>query len=73
LSDINFSENEIAELVSATAPQREEPGGTYSDICTRLYPTAVPLVFPEWHISYRHQSSFMGLKNVVGTIQSQTQ
>ncbi|MFV5626480.1 ATP-binding protein [uncultured Acinetobacter sp.] len=54
LSDINFSENDIAELVSVTAPRGEEPGWTYSDIRTRLYPTAVALAFPESELTISH-------------------
>ena len=54
LSDINLSENDIAELVSVTAPRGEEPGWTYSDIRTRLYPTAVALAFPESELTISH-------------------
>ena len=54
LSDIDFSMHEIAELVRATAPQGEEPGWTYSDIRTRLYPTAVSLAFPDSTLSISH-------------------
>lgn len=54
LSDIGLSEQDIAELVSATAPHGEEPGWTYSDIRTRLYPTAVSLAFPDSALSIRH-------------------
>lgn len=58
LCDIDFTEHDIAELVSATAPHGEEPGWTYSDIRTRLYPTAVSLAFPdsELTISHFHQA-----------------
>jgi len=58
LSDINFSEKDISELVNATAPHGVEPGWTYSDIRTRLYPTAVSLAFPdsELTISHFHQA-----------------
>ncbi|WP_180087046.1 ATP-binding protein [Acinetobacter sp. YH12226] len=54
LSDIDFSEDEIAELVRATAPHGDEPGWTYSDIRTRLYPTAVSLAFPESELTISH-------------------
>ncbi|MDV7427740.1 ATP-binding protein [Acinetobacter baumannii] len=54
LSDIGLSEQDIAELVSATAPHGEEPGWTYSDIRTRLYPTAVSLAFPDSALSITH-------------------
>lgn len=54
LSDIGLSEQDIAELVSATAPHGEQPGWTYSDIRTRLYPTAVSLAFPDSALSIRH-------------------
>jgi hypothetical protein len=44
--------------VNATAPHGVEPGWTYSDIRTRLYPTAVSLAFPdsELTISHFHQA-----------------
>lgn len=54
LSDIEFSGDDIAELVSATAPQGEEPGWTYSDIRTRLYPIAVSLAFPDSKLTISH-------------------
>lgn len=66
-SDMNFLlkicltsifQKDISELVNATAPHGVEPGWTYSDIRTRLYPTAVSLAFPdsELTISHFHQA-----------------
>lgn len=54
LCDLNFTEHNITELVAATAPHGKEPGWTYSDIRTRLYPTAVSLAFPDSELKISH-------------------
>jgi hypothetical protein len=43
----------IETLVAMTAPAGERPGFTYSDIRTRLVPTAVARAFPERAIEER--------------------
>ena len=54
LSDLNFSRDQIAELVSKTAAHGQEPSWTYSDIRTRLYPAAVALAFPNTALNISH-------------------
>lgn len=54
LSDLNIAPAEVAKLVKATAANDGKPGWTYSDIRTRLYPTAVAMAFPDTALSIEH-------------------
>ncbi len=51
LQGIEITAAELAKLVSATGPKPGQPGWTYSDIRTRLYPTAMAKAFPSRAIS----------------------
>lgn len=46
LQGIGLTSIELANLVSATGPKQDQPGWTYSDIRTRLYPAAMAKAFP---------------------------
>ncbi|SDI13040.1 ATPase family associated with various cellular activities (AAA) [Paraburkholderia phenazinium] len=59
LDALGLKSSEIATLVSATAPQKNAPGWTYSDIRTRLYPAALALAFPDHKLKYEHISSVL--------------
>ena len=54
LSDLNIAPAEVAKLVKATAANDGKPSWTYSDIRTRLYPTAVAMAFPDTALSIEH-------------------
>lgn len=54
LGDLKFTTGEIKKLVDATGPTKTQPGWTYSDIRTRLYPTAVSMAFPDAAITFEH-------------------
>lgn len=54
LSDLNITLAEVAKLVQATAAKNGKPCWTYSDIRTRLYPTAVAMAFPDAALSIEH-------------------
>jgi AAA+ superfamily predicted ATPase len=47
LAALSLSEPQLAELVAATGARDGQPGWTYSDIRTRLYPAALAVAFPE--------------------------
>lgn len=47
LEALGLSEPQLGELVAATGARDGQPGWTYSDIRTRLYPAAIALAFPE--------------------------
>lgn len=54
LGDMGFAASEIRKLVGATAATDTKPAWTYSDIRTRLYPTAVSLAFPNSPLTVEH-------------------
>jgi AAA+ superfamily predicted ATPase len=47
LSGMDIDERTIAELVSMTGPREGKPGFTYSDLRTRLLPSALARAYPE--------------------------
>lgn len=47
LDGIGLTNKEIKELVVATGPRGKQPGWTFSDIRTRLYPAALAQAFPK--------------------------
>lgn len=49
-----LSEPQIAHLVGATGARDGQPGWTYSDIRTRLYPAALALAFPDEPLLFDH-------------------
>lgn len=53
LEGVDLSEQEIKELVAATGPLNKRPGWTFSDIRTRLYPTALAQAFPDRALTYK--------------------
>jgi SpoVK/Ycf46/Vps4 family AAA+-type ATPase len=57
LSGLSLGETHIAHLVRATAARDGAPGWTYSDIRTRLYPTALAMAFPEHPLTFDHLRS----------------
>lgn len=54
LADLAFRPADIAKLVAATAATGTGPAWTYSDIRTRLYPTAVSMAFPDSPLTADH-------------------
>lgn len=52
LEGLSLTTKHIEQLVSATGAQGEQPGWTYSDIRTRLYPTAMARAFPDRPLSF---------------------
>ena len=46
-------EREIKELVTATGPRSKQPGWTFSDIRTRLYPAALAQAFPDRALTHK--------------------
>ena len=47
LEGVGLTELEIKELVAATGARNNQPGWTFSDIRTRLYPAALAQAFPD--------------------------
>ena len=54
LSDLDVEEHDIAKLVELTMPTNNSPGWSYSDVRTRLYPTAVASAFPDSPLTMNH-------------------
>jgi len=52
LAGLDLSPAQIARLVTATRAKDSLPQFTYSDIRTRLYPTAIALAFPERGLAF---------------------
>lgn len=46
LEGVGLTDREIKELVAATGPRTKQPGWTFSDIRTRLYPAALARAYP---------------------------
>lgn len=54
LAGLGLSDSQLAQLVTATGAQADRPGWTYSDIRTRLYPTAVAQAYPHGPLRFDH-------------------
>lgn len=52
LDGIPLEDAEFAKLVSATGPAGDAPGWTFSDIRTRLYPTALAKAYPDAALTF---------------------
>lgn len=57
LQALRLSEEQIGKLVVATGAHDNQPGWTYSDIRTRLYPAALALAFPDGPLEFEHLRS----------------
>lgn len=53
LDGVGLTDKEIKELVAATGPRGKQPGWTFSDIRTRLYPAALAHAFPERALTHK--------------------
>lgn len=51
LKGVSLSAAELAELVRLTGPKQGQPGWTFSDVRTRLYPAAIAKAFPSRAVS----------------------
>lgn len=54
LDGLSLSKSQLDALVAATGQRGNEPAWTYSDIRTRLYPTALSKAYPETALSFEH-------------------
>jgi AAA+ superfamily predicted ATPase len=54
LGALSLNPTQIQQLVAATGPRAGQPGWTYSDIRTRLYPTALSKAFPDKALGFDH-------------------
>ncbi len=61
LDGLDLTDKQFTELVKATGPRTGQPGWTFSDIRTRLYPAAMALAFPDRALT------FADLQDVVKT------
>lgn len=52
LEGVSLSSQQIEALVAATGPHEKQPGWTYSDIRTRLYPSAMAQAFPDRALTF---------------------
>lgn len=57
LGALLLSEAEIAQLVAITGARNGQPGWTFSDIRTRLYPAALARAFPDRPLQFDHLRS----------------
>lgn len=53
LQGVGLTDREIKDLVAATGPRNRQPGWTFSDIRTRLYPAALAQAFPDRALTHR--------------------
>lgn len=53
LEGVGLTEREIKELVAATGARNKQPGWTFSDIRTRLYPAALAQAFPNRALTHK--------------------
>lgn len=53
LEGVGLTESEIKELVAATGARNKQPGWTFSDIRTRLYPAALAQAFPDRGLTHK--------------------
>eukprot|EP01042_Synura_sphagnicola_P006352 gene6352-8116_t len=49
---LSFTASELNQLVAVTGIQGKQPGWTFSDIRTRLYPAALALAFPSRPLAF---------------------
>jgi SpoVK/Ycf46/Vps4 family AAA+-type ATPase len=54
LDGITLTDRQLGDLVAATGPHAKQPCWTFSDIRTRLYPTAMAQAFPDHPLSFQH-------------------
>jgi AAA+ superfamily predicted ATPase len=54
LDGLGLSSAHIGQLVTATGPRQGAPGWTYSDIRTRLYPSALAKAYPDGPLEFEH-------------------
>ena len=54
LDGLGLSAAHIGQLVTATGPRAGVPGWTYSDIRTRLYPSALSKAYPDGPLRFEH-------------------
>lgn len=54
LAGLGLNEGHVKALVAATGAKGSNPGWTYSDIRTRLYPAALASAFPDSALRYEH-------------------
>jgi SpoVK/Ycf46/Vps4 family AAA+-type ATPase len=52
LDGLDLADKQLTELVTATGPHAGQPGWTFSDIRTRLYPAAMALAFPDRALTF---------------------
>lgn len=57
LSALSLSTTELGQLVNATGARNGQPGWTYSDIRTRLYPAALARAYPKDALCFDHLHS----------------
>lgn len=53
LAGIGLSDKQLGELAAATGERGNQPAWTYSDIRTRLYPSAMAKAFPDRALSFK--------------------
>ena len=54
LAGLGLNDSQIKALVAATGAKSSNPGWTYSDIRTRLYPAALASAFPNSALRHEH-------------------
>ena len=52
LDGLALNDKQLTELVKVTGPRTGQPGWTFSDIRTRLYPAAMALAFPDRALTF---------------------
>jgi len=52
LDGLGLNDKQLTELVKVTGPRTGQPGWTFSDIRTRLYPAAMALAFPDRALTF---------------------
>jgi len=52
LEGLKLTNPQLAELATAMGPKAHQPGWTYSDIRTRLYPSAMAKAFPDKPLTF---------------------
>jgi AAA+ superfamily predicted ATPase len=53
LAGMGLSDKQLGELAAATGERGNQPAWTYSDIRTRLYPSAMAKAFPDRALSFK--------------------
>jgi len=54
LTGVQITSAQLKQLVDITGEKQTQPGWTYSDIRTRLYPAALALAFPDRALQFEH-------------------